>query len=61
MASSNSFTEFKIVLMCSRIVKTIKMAEQSSRKPDAINKLKQILGVTQQDDVLVNYWSQLCD
>lgn len=43
------------------IVKTIKMAEQSSGKPDAINKLKQVLGVTQQDETLVNYWSYICD
>ena len=37
------------------------MAEHSSGKPDAINKLKQVLGVTQQDEPLVNYWSQICD
>ncbi|CAH2090839.1 unnamed protein product [Euphydryas editha] len=40
------------------IAKTIKIAIQSSGKPDAITKLKQILGVTPQDESVVNYWSQ---
>ncbi|XP_047534618.1 uncharacterized protein LOC125069239 isoform X2 [Vanessa atalanta] len=40
------------------IAKTIKMALQSSGKPDAVTKLKQILGVSPNDELLVNYWSQ---
>ncbi|XP_046968938.1 folliculin [Vanessa cardui] len=40
------------------IAKTIKMALQSSGKPDAVTKLKQILGVSPKDELLVNYWSQ---
>ncbi|XP_032520823.2 uncharacterized protein LOC116772673 isoform X1 [Danaus plexippus] len=39
------------------IANTIKMAKTNSGKSDAIRKLKVVLGVMQQDEVLVNYWS----
>lgn len=46
-----------------RIAKTIKSSIQASGpKADAVKNLKKILGVSQHDEILVNYWMQaFCD